>query len=52
MELGGKLFDELLESLNKSNREFYQKHQALVDNYDFTKTFEKKAKVEFPNKPA
>ena len=48
MELGGKLFDELLEEINKSNREFYQKHQALVDNYDFTKTFEKKAKVEFP----
>ncbi|WP_172198575.1 hypothetical protein [Campylobacter sp. RM16188] len=48
MDLANKMFDELLESLNKSNREFYQKHQALIDNYDFTKTFEKKAKVEFP----
>ncbi|QKU36232.1 hypothetical protein [Campylobacter sp. RM16192] len=48
MDLANKMFDEFLESLNKLNREFYQKHQALIDNYDFTKTFEKKAKVEFP----
>lgn len=47
MELGGKMFDQFLEELNRSSREFYQKHQAIVDKYDFTKTFDSKAKVEF-----
>ncbi|WP_173031527.1 hypothetical protein [Campylobacter sp. CCUG 57310] len=48
MELANKMFDEFLEEVNRSNREFYQKHQTIIDNYDFTKIFERKAKVEFP----
>ena len=47
MDLANKIFDEFLEEINRSSKEFYQKHQALIDNYDFTKTFERKAKVEF-----
>ncbi|WP_169976018.1 MULTISPECIES: hypothetical protein [unclassified Campylobacter] len=47
MDLDNKMFDEFLEEVNRFNREFYQNHQTLIDNYDFTKIFERKAKVEF-----